>query len=270
MTAWDAIVLGLLQGATEFLPVSSSGHLVIGQALLGLELPGVAFEIAVHIATLVSVVVAFRKRLLLLTRKLFAFDSDAIRYMALIVVATIPAVVVGLFFKDLLLGLFESPVVTGIGLLLTGTLLWSARVPLRRAVTSESSEDDLSLFRLGVLGALLIGLGQALAIVPGISRSGTTVVIALWLGIDGREAAAFSFLMAIPAILGAAWFQVSELGGAAAIETGPLLIGAAVAAITGIAAIRIFVETLQRRAFHLFSPYCWAVGALFLFYLAMR
>jgi undecaprenyl-diphosphatase len=152
------------------------------------------------------------------------------------------------------------PEAPGIALLVTGAILWSSRGPLQRAEG----------VRPGWGTALLIGVAQAFALVPGISRSGTTVVAALWLGVEAREAAAFSFLMAVPAIGGAAVLQIGDLAGGGGPDWAVLLVGAALAAVTGVLAIRTFVALLGRRAFHLFAPYCWVVGALFLGYLALR
>ncbi|MGE0161190.1 MAG: undecaprenyl-diphosphate phosphatase [Gemmatimonadales bacterium] len=259
MTYWESIILGFVQGATEFLPVSSSGHLVIAQTLLGVSASGIVFEVAVHLATLVSILVAYRARLGDLARRSLARDTDALRYLALIVVASVPAGLVGVLAEDQVEALFESPVVPGLGLLFTGVLLWTTRSALPRATGSVST--------WGI--ALAIGLAQALAITPGVSRSGTTIVAALWLGVEAREAAAFSFLMAIPAIAGAAVLELPNLEGSG-LTAGPLLAGSLVACVTGILAIRTLVLLLDRRAFHAFAPYCWAVGALFLAYLAMR
>lgn len=259
MTTWEAILLGFVQGATEFLPVSSSGHLVIVQTLLGVDAPGISFEVAVHVATLVSIVVAYRTRVTELGRGALRGDPGALRYLGLIVLASVPAGIVGVFMKDFVEALFESPVVPGVGLLITGVLLWSTRTALPRATGSVSKWTI----------ALAIGLAQAFAITPGVSRSGTTIVAALWLGVEAREAAAFSFLMAIPAIAGAAVLQLPDLT-SAGIAWQSLALGSLVAALTGILAIRTLVALLARRAFHLFAPYCWAAGALFLIYLGVR
>jgi undecaprenyl-diphosphatase len=258
VSVWEAVVLGMLQGATEFLPVSSSGHLVVGQTLLGLEIPGVQFEVTVHVATLVSVLVIYRDRLIRLLRGALGGDREAWKYAGLIALATLPAGVVGVFFLDAIEGLFESPWVPAIAFLVTGAILWSTRRALGRAASKTPTWR----------AALLIGLAQAFALVPGISRSGTTVAMALWLGVTAEEAAAFSFLMAIPAIGGAGLLQVPDL-----VSQGLTLSGAAVAtgfivaAFTGILAIKAFVALLERRAFHHFAFYCWTLGALFLLYL---
>ncbi len=260
MTTWEAILLGFVQGATEFLPVSSSGHLVITQTLLGLDLPGILFEVAVHVATLVSILLVYRKRVGELAAGAIRRDPDSLRYIGLIVIATIPAGLLGVLAKDWIEALFDDPYTPGIALLVTGLVLWSSRAALER------SRDE----RPTATAAVLIGLAQAVALVPGISRSGMTVVAALWLGLEAREAAAFSFLMAVPAVGGAAVLQVADLGGAVTLPATVLWAGAIAAGITGVLAIRTFVAMLARRSFHFFAPYCWFVGAAYLIYLALR
>ena len=260
MTVWDAVVLGFIQGATEFLPVSSSGHLVMAQVLLAIDVPGVLFEVAVHLATLVSIVLVYRGRLVHLARGAFEGDRDAYGYLGLLLVATLPAGLLGVFGWDAIEALFDNPYVPGVAMLVTGTFLWSARAALPRARAT----------RPGWGAALIIGVAQAVALVPGISRSGATVVAALWLGLEAREAAAFSFLMALPVIAGAAVLQASEVAGGTALPPAVLLGGSLVAAVSGVLAIRTFVAVLGRRSFHLFAPYCWAVGAAFLIYLRLR
>jgi undecaprenyl-diphosphatase len=260
VTLWEAVVLGVVQGATEFLPVSSSGHLIMVQALLGIEDSGVVFEVAVHLATLVSILLVYRMRVADLLKGAVARDRDALRYIGLLAVATVPAGVVGVLWKDAIEALFETPVAPGIALLVTGAFLWSSRGPI------GSAKGTLP----GWGAALLIGVAQAFALVPGISRSGATVVAALWLGIEAREAAAFSFLMAVPAIAGAAVLQVPDLSGVTGPGWGVLLLGGVTAGVVGVLAIRTFVAVLARCSFHLFAPYCWVVGALFLAYLGLR
>lgn len=260
MTVWESLILGIVQGATEFLPVSSSGHLVIVQTLLGIRMQGVLFEVALHVATLVSILMVYRSRVTSLAGGLVSRDPDAVQYVSLLVVATIPAALLGLFAKDFIEGLFDKPATPGVALIVTGAFLWTSRSALKRAVSE----------RPGWWAALLIGMAQACALVPGISRAGATVVAALWLGIRAREAAAFSFLMAVPAIAGAAVLQLPEVqGGLAEIGVVPLLVGSVAAGVTGVLAIRTFVAVLARESFHFFAPYCWAVGAAFLVYLSV-
>jgi undecaprenyl-diphosphatase len=262
LNVWEALILGVVQGATEFLPVSSSGHLVIGQALLGVELPGIFFEIAVHVATLISVLLVYRERVTKLFLGALRREREALGYVGMIVLASVPAGIVGVFFEDAVEALFESPWTVGIALLVTGVLLWSTRAAQRR----HREPGQVTPGR-----ALMIGVAQAFAITPGISRSGSTVVAGLWLGVDAREAAAFSFLMSVPAIAGAALLQVPELmEGQLGMPVGALLAAVIVAAVSGVLAIRTFLAMLERRAFHNFGVYCWIVGGAFLAWLALR
>lgn len=260
MSVWEALILGIVQGATEFLPVSSSGHLVIGQALLDVRIPGVAFEVALHVATLLSVLLVYRKRIEGLALGALRGDRSAWRYLGLLFLATLPAALVGLGESQSIEALFDAPVVAGAGLLVTGSILWTTRRALARDPSGKPS--------VGV--AFLMGLAQAVAIIPGISRSGATVVAGLWLGVEAQEAAAFSFLMAVPAILGAAALEMPALSESGIGLPGPVLLAGGIAAAgTGVLAIRTFVAMLRRKSFHRFSPYCLAVGAAFLLFLAI-
>lgn len=258
MSVWEALILGIVQGATEFLPVSSSGHLVLTQQLLGIEIQGVLFEVVVHVGTLVSVIMVYRERLANLIRGAVAGSRDAWRYIGLLVLATIPATVVGLLWKDAIEALFDDPAVPGFALLVTGLILITAKWAVHRGQESEP----------GPGAAFLIGMAQAFALIPGISRSGSTVVAALWLKMDARDAAAFAFLMAIPAIAGAAVLQIPDIGAASSgLGATPLLVGGVAAAVTGVLAIRTFVALLARKSFHWFAPYCWVVGLAYLAWL---
>ena len=261
MNTWEAVLLGVVQGLTEFLPVSSSGHLVVGQALLGIELPGVAFEVAVHFATLVSVLVAYRRRVGALMRGSVRLDPGTWRYLGLIALANVPAAAVYFLLGDVVEAAFETPAAAGVAFLVTGGVLWSARAAMRRAPAPFS-------WARGPGVAVLIGVAQAFALFPGISRSGSTVVAALWLGVESDDAAEFSFLMSVPAILGATLLQLLDAGASApALGTAPLVFGAVAAAATGLLAIRIFLAVLRARSFHRFALYPWILGLLFLGYL---
>ncbi len=261
MSWLESVLLGLVQGATEFLPVSSSGHLVITQTLLDVEVPGVLFEVAVHVATLVSILLVYRTRVADLLRGTLRGDREALGYAGLLLLATVPAGLLGVFAKDAIERLFDDPWTPGIALLVTGTFLWTSRAALPRATATRPTRAV----------ALLVGIAQACALVPGISRSGATVVAALWLGIEAREAAAFSFLMAVPAIAGAAVLQLPDVGGGGvgALDPWVVFAGSVVAGVTGVLAIRTFNAMLARRSFHFFAPYCWAAGGLYLAYLAL-
>jgi undecaprenyl-diphosphatase len=261
MTVWESLILGAVQGVTEFLPVSSSGHLVMGQALFEIRIPGVRFEVALHVATLASVLLVYRARIrTLLTTAVLRREREELRYLGLLLVATIPAGTVGILLGDSLEALFDRPSVVGIALIATGALLFSTRWALRR----ESSP------KIAVGSALLIGVAQAFAIIPGISRSGATVVTALWLGVSPVEAAAFSFLMSIPAIAGAGVLQLGGLGETPGAPSGLVLaLGSVAAAAAGILAIRLFLVMLKNRSFPAFAWYCWAAGLCFLAWLGL-
>ncbi len=255
MTFLEAFILGIVQGLTEFLPVSSSGHLVMGQALLGLALPGVVFEVVVHVATLCAVCWVYRARLAGLTHGVFTGDRASLAYVGLLLLATIPAAVVGVGLGDVLEPVFERPSIAAGLLLVTGFLVWSIRHSSGRATREEPR----------VVDALLVGLAQAVAILPGISRSGSTMAAGAALGIKPRRVAEFSFLMSVPAIAGAAVLQIPELGEAGrAIGAAPLVVAFIAAAVSGVFAIRIFLGMLARRTFHRFAYYCWTAGVAYL------
>jgi undecaprenyl-diphosphatase len=252
MTWWEGIILGVVQGLTEFLPVSSSGHLVVAQAALGLDTPGVFVEVIVHVATLVAVAAVYWRRIGELLVGAWRRDRAAWAYVGLLLLASVPAAVVGVLFQDWFESTFDSLLIVGVNFLVTGTFLWSTRA-------APSGGDPAPSAR----GAVAIGFAQAAAILPGISRSGATVTAGIWAGVDPVRAAEFSFLMAMPAIAGAAVLQIPEMGAGTA-AAGPVALAFAFAAalLSGIAAIRLLVRLLARRAFHRFAPYCWTVGVL--------
>ena len=258
MTWYEGLFLGVLQGATEFLPVSSSGHLVMGQAFLGVEQPGVGLEIVLHLATLASVLAVYRERIVALAAGVFRRDPEALRYAGLLVLASVPAGIVGVGLGGFFESLFDSLRATGAALVFTGCVLWTARRPLAR---SPSGAPD-------ALAALVMGVAQALAIVPGVSRSGTTVAAALWRGVAPAEAAAFSFLMSIPAVSGAALLKLSDARAAGVLASPQTWMAAVAACVAGVLAIRAFHALLESRAFHCFAPYLWAAGAVLLGYAA--
>lgn len=255
MSAFEAILLGVVQGLTEFLPVSSSGHLVLAEALLGLDLPGVVFEVTVHLATLCAVLWVYRKRVAALATGLRRGDPASLRYLLLLLLASVPAGIAGVGGRELFEGAFDRPSLAAALLLFTGALVWTVKRSGPRAERSRPDPPD----------ALGIGVAQAVAILPGVSRSGATVAAGTWLGVEVVRMAEFSFLLSVPAIGGAALLQVGELDSASAVlGTGPLVAGFAAALLSGVAAIRIFVRMLERRTFHRFAYYCWFVGLAYL------
>ncbi len=258
MTFLEACWLGVVQGLTEFFPVSSSGHLVIFQSIFGLEEDGgLLFEISVHVATLLAIVAFYHARILELLRGVFLRRSEALVYVGKLAVGTLPAVIVGLSAKDFIEHHGRHPMFTGGALLVTGAILWTTRTTVRGA------QDSTPSWRT----ALLVGCAQAVAILPGISRSGSTVAVALALGMAPAAAAEFSFLLGIIAIAGAAVLMLPELAVASPEQLSALWVGGIAAGVTGLAAIAAFVRLLQGGRFHLFAWYAWAVGSLFLLWL---
>jgi undecaprenyl-diphosphatase len=255
VNGWQAALLGIIQGLTEFLPVSSSGHLVLSQALLGLKLPGVTFEVVVHLATLCAVLWVYRAKVASLASGALAGRKAAWIYIGLLALASIPAAVVGIAGEGFFTELFGKPVWAAVFLVVTGFIVWSIQYTVPKTTKAQPCPGD----------ALTIGLAQALAILPGISRSGSTVAAGAALGIDAVKVAEFSFLMSVPAILGAGLLQVDEIGAIA--DSGGALslsIGFAAALVSGIAAIHLFVRMLENRTFHWFAVYCWIVGSGYL------
>jgi len=247
---WQGILLGLVQGLTEFLPVSSSGHLVLAERLVGFQPQGVFFEVAVHVATLLSVFIAYRKRIAELIRGLVSGGRDAWRYAGLLLLASLPAAVAGILLRDYFERSFHSLPALGWQFLITAALLWSTRWALPKATGTQVRAPQ----------ALLIGLAQAVAIVPAISRSGATIAVALWCGLAAAPAAEFSFLMSIIVIAGSGLLEARHIPAGSHPFTLALL-GAFVAAmLSGIWAIRFLVQLLKRQRFHVFAPYCAALG----------
>jgi undecaprenyl-diphosphatase len=256
----EALLLGAVQGLTEFFPVSSSGHLLMLQEILGIHEEGILFEIVVHVATLASVLVFYRRRVAHLAYGVLKRDPAAWQYAGKLGLATLPAVLAVIFAGDFFEAQFESPHVAAVGLLFTGAILWTTRSSIGSASAEEPS------WRV----ALAIGCAQVLAILPGISRSGITVATALALGVAPVAAAEFSFLMSVIAIAGAA---VRSLPGVTSVDSAhaaALLAGGVAAVLMGIAAIWLFVRLLRTREFHRFAYYTWAVGLAFLVWLKLQ
>ncbi|MEN8180934.1 MAG: undecaprenyl-diphosphate phosphatase [Myxococcota bacterium] len=246
-----AAFLGLVQGVTEFLPVSSSGHLVLAEELLGVREEGILFEVAVHVATLVAVVIFYRRRIGALVGGALRGRPEALVYGAKLALATLPAVVLVLGAGDFLTSLYQQPLAVGMALLATGLMLITTRRTLPEA------HDPAP----GYGAAVLIGCAQAIAIVPGISRSGATVCLALALGVAPAAAAEFSFLMSVIAILGALVLQLPDLQAVSPGAWFDLSVGGFTALVSGLASLWLFVRLLEARSFHRFAYYVWATGA---------
>ena len=275
------MILGFLQGVTEFLPISSSGHLVVYQWLFGPGGPGetqLLFDVMVHLGTLIAVLIVFRSDIALLVSGAWRAatghaneDRGALRLLILLAVGTVPAAVFGLGWKDELERLFSAPAYVGCAFLVTGTILWLSRFSGQQGQPGSTSRPDGStqagqtgrdLHRTTWLDALLIGLGQALALIPGISRSGTTISIALLLGLDRRLAARYSFLLAVPAILGAVAVQAGDSGGIPSDQWTAVAVGTLTAAVSGYIALKLLLRIVVAGNLSRFSYYCWGIGLL--------
>lgn len=256
MELWQAILLGVVQGLTEFLPVSSSGHIELGKAILGTGDAGLAFSVVVHGATALSTIVVFRRDILDLLIGL-QLKGDAGRpsrdFAGRVLLSMVPLAFVYVFFMDALEARLDGHLgAVGLALMVTaGLLFWAQR-------------GGRSGGRLGGKQALIIGCAQAVAVLPGISRSGATISAALLLGVDRAEAARFSFLMVLPPILGATALEVRELWfmpeGAAEVALPVLLAAALAAFISGLWACRTMVDLVKRNGLHGFAVYCALAG----------
>jgi undecaprenyl-diphosphatase len=263
MELYQTTLLGIVQGLTEFLPVSSSAHLVFLQRLLGFREPELFLDISLHLGTLIAVAVFLRKELFSILKALsFLKGSPAswklldrykqelpFRLLVLVVVSTFVTTVLALLFKDQLEAAFSSLEVVAVSLMITGFIIWGTR---------SASRKQYELREMGFFKAAVIGLAQAVAITPGISRSGSTIACGLYLGMERGLAARFSFLLSIPAILGAAilQFDMGQING----QFAPIAVGVCVSALTGFVALKVLVRLVLGGRLWVFAPYCWALG----------
>ena len=265
----DSFLLGLIQGLTEFLPISSSGHLVLGEALLGGKIDkSITFEVVVHFGTLCSILIYYHNEItdilsslwgLLLNPTEFSnkISTDSnIKLSGFILLSMIPALIVGLTMKETIENVFLNPFMVSIMLLVTGAILYATKF------RSQFPNDLTASSTFG------IGLAQAFAILPGISRSGSTISLGLYLGIEREKVANFSFLMVIPVIAGAMLLEVKTM-----IELGipmaafwDLVIGFVVSLVSGYIALKYLIILLRTKGIHPFAWYCWAVGIAGLIY----
>lgn len=252
MDLLKALLLGLVQGLTEFLPVSSSGHLVLFNTILGVESGSIAFEVAVHLGTLIAVLIYFREDLIMVVRDFFA-GGPGRKVGWMLIAATVPTAIIGFAFKDTFEALFDAPRFAAGGLLLTSLLLLIAE-RLKRA------GRELTGIRL--LDALLVGLFQGMAILPGVSRSGSTISAGLMTGMSRDTAARFSFLLSIPAILGAGLLEAGDFISMPSDLVLPSLLGVLTSAVSGYFAIGILMAVLKRGKLYVFSAYTAVVGII--------
>jgi undecaprenyl-diphosphatase len=266
LTIWQAIILGVIQGVTEFLPVSSDGHLVIAQEVFGLRPPNaVAFDVLLHLGTLIAVLGYFRQELFEMTMALFGAKGEQAevrrRWIWLLALGTLPVAIVGGLLEDWFAETFNSAVWAGAGLLITGTLVGLVH---GKGATGREEAD------LTVLDAVGIGSIQSIALLPGVSRSGTTLFWALSTGVERNTAARFSFLLSIPAIAGALVLKASDVMAMAREgDPVPLIVGPFVAFVTGVFAIGVLMRAVRKGSLMGFAVYCWAVGLLTLAWCAV-
>ena len=262
---WEhAFILGVLQGLTEFLPVSSSGHLVLGQSILGLKEPELFFDVLLHVGTLAAVLIFYGKDLWRIVRgwcaSLAGGDSNkgAARTGWLLILGSVPAGLAGVFLGGLVEQMFASPKLAACALLATGGILClgEPREGAGRGEAEMTAKD-----------ALIIGVFQAFAIIPGISRSGATIAAALMRGVAREQAARFSFLLSVPAIAGAFALKMKDLEGPLGEKLLPYAVGALAAAVVGAVALGWLIRLVRGGNLARFRYYCWGAGALALLYL---
>ncbi len=283
MNWFEAVVLGLIQGLTEFLPVSSSGHLTIFKAIFGIETENLSFEVAVHAATVLSTIVAFRKQIWSLLKGFFSFQMNPQKdYIFKIGVSMIPVFIVGMFFKDQVEGIFgQGLLIVGVMLLVTASLLSLSEILYKRnekalnvkvdsdKLEAEAKTEGISSSESGKLigykEAFIIGIAQACAVLPGLSRSGSTISTGLMLGIKKSAIAQFSFLMVLIPILGEAFLELIK-GDFSGAESGignlPLLLGFISAFLSGLFACTLMINLVKKAKLWGFAIYCALVGII--------
>lgn len=244
MTVFEAIFLGLLQGLTEFLPVSSSGHLVIAQHFIGLTSPPVLFDILLHLATSLAVIVVLWSQLLQLNLKTIGF----------ILLASLPAAIVGLILNSSIETIFSSLTLVAFALLINSLILFSAQYFFSNAQSTSLSAKN----------SLVIGLFQALAIIPGISRSGSTISAGILAKLKPQLVFNFSFLLSLPAILGAVLLQLKDLSFFQTQLGLPLLLGSITAFVSGLMSLKLLKKFVSQGRFSFFAYYCLALGLILL------
>lgn len=250
---FSATVLGVVQGITEWLPISSSGHLAISQKVFGLG-GGVALDVALHMATLVVLFLVFYRDIINILKAIYRrdFGSRDGKLALFIIIGSIPTGIIGFVFHDMFASFFENMLVVGIALLLTGIVLFMSRIGVK-----EGS--------LGYKNSILIGIVQGISIIPGMSRSGLTIGTGLLSGVNREDIIRFSFLLSIPAVIGAALYEAPSI---VSIDLMPLFVGMLVSILVGYLSLRAVIGIVRQGRFHLFSLYCWAMGITVL-YLAL-
>lgn len=262
-----AVALGIIQGLTEFLPVSSSGHLVLLENIFGMTEPELLLNIWLHVGTLTAVLMVFYKEIFSILSTLMRFprlyrkhmgiismckENQDVRMAALIIFGSVPTGILGLLFHEMAEQIFSSVKIVGIMLLITGSFLW---------LTRWTNSSGRPLNRMKISDSLFVGLAQGIAILPGISRSGATISSALFLGIDRDLAGRFSFLLCIPAIIGALMLSLNSSVAYSTVPALGIFAGTLSAMITGYIALKILLKLVRNGRLYYFTPYCWLLGA---------
>ena len=265
MTLIQAIILGIFQGISEFLPISSSGHLVILQHF-GIKEGNLFFTEMLHFGTLISIVIVYFNDIIKIIveffkmlgsgikNKKFKIVNDYQKLALLIIIGSIPTAIIGFLFEDFFKKLYSSSILPiGVAFLITGLLLW---------IANKKPHENKKVSNMTILDSLTIGIFQGIAIIPGISRSGSTIVAGLLRGLDRSLATEFSFLLALPATFGAGLFGITDVikTGSAAVIDGPLIIGILLSTIVGVFAIKFLIKMLKKDKLHYFSYYLWIIG----------
>ena len=246
---WQALVLGLIQGITEWLPISSSGHLILFEKLYGITQP-IALNVVLHLASLIVVLIVFRKDILKLIMGFLNGEKYFVQYSIWLVIASIPVAIIGLFFRSYIEQAFHNFWTMGISFLFTGLLLLFSKYPAKKTKS------------LSLSSTLLMGVGQAIAILPGVSRSGTTISAGLLNGRKQEEVVRFSFFLFIPAILGASILEISSIRTLTNIPA--VIFAVIVTIITGLLTMRFLFRIIKSKKFYYFGWYCLIMGLLML------
>jgi undecaprenyl-diphosphatase len=269
LTFFQAIILGIFQGITEFLPISSSGHLVVLQHFFGIKEGNLFFTEMLHFGTLISIFIVYFSDIIKIIVEFFKMLGNGIKnrkfkitnsyqkLALLIIVGSIPTAIIGILFGDIFEKLYSSLIPISIAFIMTGFLLW---------FVDKKAKENKRIKNVSYLDAIIIGVFQGIAITPGISRSGSTIAGGLFRGLNRKLATEFSFLLALPATFGAAILGIRDAvaTGGETQFTAPLVLGVAISAVVGVLAMKILMSLLENRKLHYFSYYLWVLGTILL------
>lgn len=253
MNLLKVIILGIVQGVTEFLPISSSGHLVIFQHFMKIN-EGLTLDVFLHFGTLLAVIVVYWDDII----GMITLKREYRKLTYYIILGSIPAGVIGILFEDIFEQLFSTLTVVGVALLVTGTFLW---------LSDRIGNEERNLKDMELSDSVVVGFAQAFAIIPGISRSGSTIVAGLFKGLDRRLAAKFSFLLSVPVIGGATLLKTKDIvtAGFSGITLLELVVGTLSAAVAGYFSIKLLLKLINQEKLSIFAYYCWILGLVVIF-----